>query len=216
MTTEYTKPQRDAAFARLDAGHLGEYGIVDNWLRNAMLLNHPNEPLLLLGSAEQGHGPWFECILFRQGFSDFVVTDYNPITYEFRGPAWLHPKQLGSSKNHFRTIISISSIEHSGLGRYGEDLDPDGDLRAMEFCHDLLTPDGLFFLAVPLGLDKIHAPWHRIYGRERLPKLLQGWTMIDSHGFEDQLLDRDTGFGWKSDVHLEYPEYSPVLVLRRS
>jgi hypothetical protein len=75
---------------------------------------------------------------------------------------------------------------------------------------------------VPLGLDKVVFNAHRIYGRVRLPLLINGWNLVDSFGFEEKLLYRDTKKGWmpkKNDgtlMHPEYPEYSPVLVLSNS
>ena len=35
----------------------------------------------------------------------------------------------------FDSVVSFSSIEHSGLGRYGDPLDPDGDLKTMQVIH---------------------------------------------------------------------------------
>ena len=55
----------------------------------------------------------------------------------------------------------------------------------------------LLYLAVPLGADKVVFNAHRIYGRVRLPLLIDGWTLVDSVGLDEALLDRDTGRGWE-------------------
>ena len=39
----------------------------------------------------------------------------------------------------------------AGQGRYGDDIDPDSDIKTMNFFHSILKPKGLLFLAVPLG-----------------------------------------------------------------
>ena len=81
----------------------------------------------------------------------------------------------------FDVIVACSTIEHIGLsGRYGSTEDPDGDLRAMAAIHRLLNPDGLVFLTVPVGRDTVVKPWHRVYGRERLPELLAGFDVMHS------------------------------------
>ena len=40
---------------------------------------------------------------------------------------------VGGLMERFDVVLSISSVEHDGLGRYGDALDPDADLHAMRF-----------------------------------------------------------------------------------
>jgi Caenorhabditis protein of unknown function, DUF268 len=90
----------------------------------------------------------------------------------------------------------------------------------MRQMKELVKPGGLLYLAVPVGRDKVAFNAHRIYGRMRLPLLLFGWQAVASIGFEDEWMDRDTGFGGNPTtpqgelVHPEYPEYDPIFVLR--
>ena len=32
-------------------------------------------------------------------------------------------------------------------------------------------------LSIPVGRDGVYPPWHRVYGVERIAKLLDGWTI---------------------------------------
>lgn len=105
----------------------------------------------------------------------------------------------------FDAAFSISSFEHDGLGRYGDPLDPDGDLKAMEKMKRTVRSGGLFFLAVPVGKDMLVWNAHRIYGRIRLPLLLRGWELVETFGLEDSDYQRD------EERHVQ-----PVLVLRSS
>lgn len=214
MTTHYTKAQLDHAIECAKLRKRGHYGIVDDWSHQA-LDKYPitYDDVLVVGTCEQGFGPWYEAIAIERSQGFVWSTDYNRPTYD-------DPYERVISIPYpmhgylFDTIITISTIEHSGLGRYGDTEEVDGDLKAMRHMSELLCDEGQFFLSVPLGLDKIHYPWHRIYGRERLPKLLSGWKMVDSFGYEEKLLDRDTGFGW-DESNKEMPEYAPVLVLEK-
>ena len=70
----------------------------------------------------------------------------------------------------FDVILSISSFEHDGLGRYGDPVDPDADLRSMSKTRQMLSPEGLLFLAVPIGRDCVMWNAHRVYGRARLQR----------------------------------------------
>jgi hypothetical protein len=81
----------------------------------------------------------------------------------------------------FDVIVACSAIEHFGLsGRYGSAEDEAGDLKAMRRIRSLLSPNGIAMLTIPVGTDFVHRPWHRVYGRERLPLLLDGFAVVQS------------------------------------
>lgn len=86
--------------------------------------------------------------------------------------------ELELEPGSFDQILNCSSIEHVGLGgRYGSTDEPDGDLRAMDKMASVLKPGGDMVLTIPVGRDAVHAPNHRIYGEERLPRLLERWDV---------------------------------------
>jgi SAM-dependent methyltransferase len=82
--------------------------------------------------------------------------------------------------HHFDLIINCSSVEHVGVaGRYGIEKESwDGDLMVMGRLADLLKPGGYLLMTVPCGRDAVMAPWCRVYGRERLPRLLDALQVI--------------------------------------
>jgi hypothetical protein len=150
------------------------------------------------------------------------VVEYNAIKFENSSVETMTPAALAASGKKFDAAFSFSSFEHDGLGRYGDRIDPEGDLKAMADWKTHLKPGALLYLTVPLGKDKIIFNVHRIYGRARLPLLLANWDVVDAIGLEDSLLDRDTGNGWRPRdengklLHPGYQEYSPVFVLRNA
>ena len=81
----------------------------------------------------------------------------------------------------FDLVVACSAIEHFGLaGRYGSTQDENADLKAMHKVHTLLSPSGQVLLTIPIGLDAVHAPWHRVYGTDRLPLLIDGFTVTEA------------------------------------
>lgn len=97
-----------------------------------------------------------------------------------------------SSDQKFEIVIVCSVVEHLGLaGRYNSKSDAEGDLKAMRRIRALLEPSGMVFLTIPVGRDAVHKPWHRVYGRERLPKLLEGFEVVRS-----QFLQKEPGGPW--------------------
>lgn len=81
--------------------------------------------------------------------------------------------------NAFDTIVSISAIEHIGLGHYGDPVDPDGDIVAMANMRRWLAPDGWCYLDVPYAQAyHVQDTSHRIYDESQLQaRLLPGWTV---------------------------------------
>jgi SAM-dependent methyltransferase len=73
-------------------------------------------------------------------------------------------------------VAIISTLEHVGLGRWGDPLDVNGDLRAMEEARRILKPGGHVILTVPYGFPTVVFNLHRIYDSGRFQRL--------SHGFE--------------------------------
>ena len=64
-------------------------------------------------------------------------------------------KFLEGNLKKFDVIVSFSSLEHSGLGRYGDGLNPWADLMAMAKAWCVVKPDGLALVGVPAGEDMI-------------------------------------------------------------
>ena len=85
------------------------------------------------------------------------------------------------------------SFDHDGLGRYGDPLNPNGDLVAMETVGSVLKEGGLFFLTVPIGEQLIqdpisdaaitvHFPRARCGGVEPSPSLWQHQAFPPAEG----------------------------------
>jgi SAM-dependent methyltransferase len=79
----------------------------------------------------------------------------------------------------FDAVICLSSIEHIGLGVYGEaKLDEGADLAAMNRIGELTKPGGLLVLTAPFG-EKGRNEVQRTYDRAALDELLDGWEIED-------------------------------------
>jgi SAM-dependent methyltransferase len=104
----------------------------------------------------------------------------------------------------FDVIVACSTVEHIGLaGRYGSAEDPDGDLKAMRKICDLLEPDGLLLLTVPVGIDGVFRPYHRVYGRQRLGRMLEGYELVKS-----RFIVKEPEGPWRAanrEAALDYP-----------
>lgn len=85
-----------------------------------------------------------------------------------------------------RAVASLScmhAVEHIGLGRYGDPLDPCADLKAAAELSRILAPGGRLYLVVPVGRCRVAFNAHRVYDfqsvRALFPALdLDQWALV--------------------------------------
>ncbi len=133
--------------------------------------------------------PWLEATCLNAGASKVTTLDFTRKEYEQKEILeWFHVQDYmnylitNGKMEEFDNAASFSSIEHTGLGRYGDPLDPDGDIKALKQVHCMIKPGGLFFLGLPTSNDNssyIEFNAHRVYGHKRLAKLFVGWDLLD-------------------------------------
>ncbi|GHS98207.1 hypothetical protein FACS1894139_18530 [Planctomycetales bacterium] len=123
-----------------------------------------------------------EALAVWAGAEKVFVVDYNKPICEHERIAVFNLDEFQAAKIRTDFAISYSSFEHDGLGRYGDPLSPDGDLRAMREAWESLNDGGILFFGVGLGMDCLVWNAHRIYGALRLPLMLRGWQLQDVFG----------------------------------
>jgi hypothetical protein len=195
----YTDHEIDVYLARIKRREWFIYGQTDVWMWEAI------EKYSIRGLSVVNMGsltPWYESNCLHHGASSTTI-DYNVIITLSDRIKTMTTAQWDERQPTFDVAWSISSFEHDGLGMYGDPLDPEGDFKAMRKMKRIVKPGGLMFFSVPVGKDKILFNNARIYGRLRLPMLLDGWEKIDEFGM--------------SDVHLDGPGHiQPVFILRNA
>lgn len=131
---------------------------------------------MIVGSLE----PWYEAVCLSRGAASCTTLEYNKLDFQHPGLRTMTMAEFAAMepKPKFDVALSISSLEHDGLGRYGDPVDANGDLKAMEKMRDIVRPGGFLLLAVPVGADLIKWNAHRKYGRARLPVLLHHWSLV--------------------------------------
>ena len=83
------------------------------------------------------------------------------------------------------SISALHSIEHFGLGRYGDPIDYYGHLKAIENIYSMLQAGGVFYFAVPIGRQRIEFNAHRVFSVNYLLDLLDPMFKIDSFSYVD-------------------------------
>ena len=102
---------------------------------------------------------------------------------------WLHRQDDRS----VQSISCMHTVEHIGLGRYGDPLDPLGDRKAAAELARVLAPGGSLLFVVPVGAPQIMFNAHRIYSYEQVLELfpsltLREFALIPEHGEDGGLI----------------------------
>jgi hypothetical protein len=62
------------------------------------------------------------------------------------------------------SISSLHAIEHFGLGRYGDPVDPEGYQKGFSNLVDMLEPAGTLYISFPIGRqNEVHFNAHRVF-----------------------------------------------------
>lgn len=122
---------------------------------------------------------------FCSMLSAIVPTDF----YDYR-PADLVLDNLTSSfadLTHLPfadgSVLSLScmhTVEHVGLGRYGDPVDYNGDLKAIAELKRVVAPGGSLLFVVPLGRESVICfNAHRIYDKHQVLQLFSDMDLIN-------------------------------------
>jgi SAM-dependent methyltransferase len=138
-------------------------------------------------------------LYFVTGASAFVPMEF----YDFR-PADLRLSNLDCRFADLmalpfgdRQVMSLSCmhvVEHVGLGRYGDPLDPDGDIKAMRELQRVVAPEGSLLFVTPVGRPQIRFNAHRIYAYEQIRDAfselrIEQFSLVPDHGGDGGLIE---------------------------
>ncbi len=95
--------------------------------------------------------------------------------------------KLPFADSEINSLSCMHVIEHIGLGRYGDPMDPTGDLKAAHELRRVLAGGGQLLLVAPVGRPRIMFNAHRIYSYEQVMEMFR-----ELHLCEFSLIPDDT------------------------
>lgn len=82
--------------------------------------------------------------------------------------------------NSIESISSFHAIEHFGLGRYGDKLDPEACFKAMKAFERVLAIGGFLYIGVPIGpKNKVIFNAHRIFRPQTIIESFKNLKLIE-------------------------------------
>jgi hypothetical protein len=126
-----------------------------------------------------------------------IVSAFIPVKFYDYRPANLDLSNLESAfgdltnislpDNSQPSVSCMHTIEHVGLGRYGDPLDAQGDLKAINELKRIVQPGGDLLFVTPVGGSRIEFNAHRVYSFEQVMEMFAPFIL---HEFS---LTPDTG-----------------------
>lgn len=131
------------------------------------------------------------CLRFVSMVSAFIPIefyDYRPVQFNLSGLKLKRADlmNLPFSDNSISSISCMHVVEHIGLERYGDPLDPQGDLKAISELKRVTAINGDLLFVVPLGSQAIiQYNAHRIYTYDQIIDYFSEFNLINFAFIDD-------------------------------
>jgi len=99
-------------------------------------------------------------------FREIEVVDIRPMNSAIRNVRFIRMDLMQDTAALASSTDSLSclhALEHFGLGRYGDPIDPAGHLKGFRSLVQLLKPDAAFYLSFPIGRPVVEFNAHRVF-----------------------------------------------------
>jgi SAM-dependent methyltransferase len=162
-------------------GARGHYFFQDLWAARKIFARRP-EHHVDVGSRIDGF------VAHLLTFMPVTVLDVRPLHSAVPGLEFVCADATTMSEYPDGSIGSLSSlhaIEHFGLGRYGDAVDPDGWRKVMDSLQRVLRPGGRLYLSVPVGRERLCFNAHRIFSPARVLDTLAGLRLVSFAAVDD-------------------------------
>jgi len=142
---------------------------------------------------------------------------YNITGLDFRSYPFTHPNFLfiqadilswEPPEEKYDCVISISTIEHVGLGGYGDPVFEDGDKIAVQKLFTAIKKGGRLIITVPFGKFTIERNM-RIYNHEKLLQLIPN-IEVARFFFKPKRRGEWCETNWAQINNLEYEDYYKI------
>ena len=88
-------------------------------------------------------------------------------------------KSLIEYENKFDSVSSLHSIEHFGLGRYGDEIQADGHIHGIINISKCVQVNGHFYISFPIGRERVEFNSQRILDPKFPEQTLKNFSLIE-------------------------------------
>jgi len=142
----------------------------------------------------ESHTDISSSLYFSSIVSAFVPVkfyDYRPAHLNLSGLTSQHANltKLHFENNSIQSLSCMHTVEHVGLGRYGDPIDPEGDIKAVKELERVIAKNGSLLFVVPVGEAQIQFNAHRVYSYRMVLELFPSLTLKEFTLIPDNAID---------------------------
>ena len=137
---------------------------------------------------------------------DVTIVDVRPSYHGFKfgeGHKMIccDAKKMPLNSNSQECIISLCTIEHCGLGRYGDEFDLDGDIKVFDEMKRVLAPGGLLIFSTTISNSSpvLFFNAHRVYTHDLIKQFCEGLE-LENETFFNHVLRRECSFNEITEI----------------
>ena len=93
--------------------------------------------------------------------------------------------QLPFGDASISSISCLHVVEHVGLGRYGDSLDPHGTVKACRELARVIAPGGALLLSLPVGRPRTAFNAHRVHAPQDIVQYVDGLELVEFSFVDD-------------------------------
>ncbi len=122
-------------------------------------------------------------------YRNIEVLDIRPITKKVHNIVFhqfdlMNP--VGNFEAYCESLSCLHTLEHLGLGRYGDPIMVDGYEKGFNSLWSILKPAGILYLSVPIGKQRIEFNAHRVFAIRTILALAEGkFDLLDFSYVDD-------------------------------
>jgi hypothetical protein len=109
-----------------------------------------------------------------------IFVDYRPLVVRQSGLNCVAAdiNRLPFANKSVSSLSSLHVIEHIGLGRYGDPIDPEGARRAADELQRVICAGGMLYLSTPIGRERVCFNAHRVFAPSTILSLFSQLKLV--------------------------------------
>lgn len=122
-------------------------------------------------------------------FCEVVMLDIRPLAYQINNLTFQQANCMDMGHIPTGSIQSLSTlhaVEHFGLGRYGDPIDPHGHKKAIDEIKRVVVTGGQIIFSVPVGVQRLEFNGHRIFDPLTVVNLFAGCELQEFSVIDDE------------------------------
>ena len=159
-----------------NSGSISSYLWQDLWAAHHILKNKPSQHFDI-GSRIDG----FVTHLLA-GDINVVTIDIRPYPYSLPGLTFVKADAThldGIDDESIESLSALCSLEHFGLGRYGDPIDPMACFKCFDAITRKMKKGGMLYLSVPVGREHLEFNAHRVFSASSIVSTFKDFELIE-------------------------------------